>query len=71
LPFEIGRALGVDGTLNVIGGSFHGDTIYVGEGGSGTMNVTAGGSASNNLGIIGYTPSSTGTATISGAGALG
>jgi T5SS/PEP-CTERM-associated repeat protein len=64
---SIGRAAGANGTLNV-GGTFSmSGAINVGESGTGTMNVTGGGTVASADGYIGVNAGSNGQVTVSGA----
>jgi T5SS/PEP-CTERM-associated repeat protein len=64
---SIGRAGGAQGTLNV-GGAFNlSGALHVGEFGTGTMNVTGGGTVASANGFIGVNAGSSGQVTVSGA----
>ena len=43
-------------------------SLYVGNCGNGTLNITGGGAVSNTNGYIGYNSGSTGTVTVAGTG---
>ena len=64
------RAVGADtilnsGTTTVSTGTNFGDSLYVATTGTATLNVIAGGYATNTLGFLGYDAGSVGTATVS------
>ncbi|MDO8837501.1 MAG: autotransporter domain-containing protein [Parvibaculum sp.] len=66
-----GETAGNSGTVEVDGAGSTwaiGNTLYVGNSGTGTLNVTNGGAVSNHNGAIGTTATGSGTATIDGAG---
>ncbi|ABS65205.1 outer membrane autotransporter barrel domain [Parvibaculum lavamentivorans DS-1] len=66
-----GETAGNSGTVEVDGAGSTwaiGNTLYIGNSGTGTLNVTNGGAVSNNNAAIGTTATGSGTATIDGAG---
>jgi T5SS/PEP-CTERM-associated repeat protein len=67
---ELGIAVGDVGTLSTSGsGSLQDEgTVYVGEQGTGALSITAGTSVSSFTFVLGQTPGSNGTATVSGPG---
>ncbi|HEY4136518.1 MAG TPA: autotransporter outer membrane beta-barrel domain-containing protein [Alphaproteobacteria bacterium] len=71
---QVGQSFGGTGMLNVTGNDGDGNrstlgvsgNLTVGQGGSGTMNVTDGGRVTSAAGFLGYDTGSDGTATVSG-----
>jgi T5SS/PEP-CTERM-associated repeat protein len=67
----LGFKLAAAGTATIIGSgskSTNSDGLYVGNSGSGTLNVQAGGQVSSSFGCLGYGSGTTGAATITGSG---
>jgi T5SS/PEP-CTERM-associated repeat protein len=67
---ELGIAAGDVGTVSTSGsGSLQDEgAMYIGEQGTGTVSITAGASVSSYVFVLGQTPGSNGTATVSGPG---
>ena len=66
-----GETAGNSGTVEVDGAGSTwtiGNTLYIGNSGTGTLDVTDGGAVSNHNGAIGTTATGSGTATVDGAG---
>jgi autotransporter-associated beta strand protein/T5SS/PEP-CTERM-associated repeat protein len=65
----IGAAVGQSGTLNVTGGTLSGVTsVTVGDFGTGTLNISNGGTVSASSVYLAVDPGGSGTVTVSGAG---
>jgi len=57
-------------TVTGTGSAWVNEILTVGAGGTGTLEVSAGATVSNNLSIVGLGPNSTGTATVTGTGSM-
>ncbi|MGB2998929.1 MAG: hypothetical protein WBC59_09885, partial [Phycisphaerae bacterium] len=67
----LGETSGDSGTVDMTGGTLSVTTDpYIGGGGDGTLNITGGGTVSNDNGLIGYKSGSTGVVTVDGTGCL-